>query len=78
MPHSQQLIEQSEELGGGEGHTPRIPALGSLRQEDCEFKTSMSYTARYCLKTKEQLENQQRMKNSIIPLINNLMQRGPN
>lgn len=28
---------------------PVIPALGNLRQEDTEFKTSLGYTVRVCL-----------------------------
>jgi hypothetical protein len=33
-------------------YTPVIPALGSLRQEKHEFKASLGYIARACLKTK--------------------------
>jgi hypothetical protein len=33
-------------------HTPKIPAFRRLRQEDHEFKTSLGYTARPCLKNK--------------------------
>jgi hypothetical protein len=29
---------------------PIIPALGRWRQEDCEFKSSLSYIARACVK----------------------------
>jgi hypothetical protein len=32
--------------------TPVIPAFGRQRQEDGEFKTSLGYIARPCLKTK--------------------------
>jgi hypothetical protein len=33
--------------------TPVIQALGKLRQEDSEFKASLGYTARHCLKKKK-------------------------
>jgi hypothetical protein len=33
---------------------PVIPALRRLRQEDHEFKTSLGYIARPCLKIKEE------------------------
>jgi hypothetical protein len=33
--------------------TPVIPALGKLRQEDCEFQASLDYTVRSCLKKKK-------------------------
>jgi hypothetical protein len=32
---------------------PEIPALGRLRQQDLEFKTSPGYTVRLCLKKKK-------------------------
>jgi hypothetical protein len=32
-----------------------IPALGRLRQEDWEFKTTLAYIARPCLKRKKNL-----------------------
>jgi hypothetical protein len=31
-------------------HTPVTPKLEKLRQEDHEFKPSLSYIARHCLK----------------------------
>jgi hypothetical protein len=31
-------------------HRLAIPTLGRLRQEDCEFKTSLGYTVRSCHK----------------------------
>jgi hypothetical protein len=34
-----------------------IPALGKLRQKDIEFKASLGYTARYCVKIKILLYN---------------------
>jgi hypothetical protein len=33
-------------------HTPIIPALGRLRQEDQGFKASLNYTARSCFEEK--------------------------
>jgi hypothetical protein len=32
------------------GHNSVIPALGSLREEDCKFEASLSYIIRPCLK----------------------------
>jgi hypothetical protein len=32
---------------------PVIPALRRLKQEDCEFKASLSYIVRLCLKKKK-------------------------
>jgi hypothetical protein len=32
--------------------TPIIPALRKVRQEDCEFKASLGYTAKPCFKKK--------------------------
>jgi hypothetical protein len=29
---------------------PVIPALGRLRQEDCEFQARLGYIANFCLK----------------------------
>jgi hypothetical protein len=37
-------------------YAPVIPALRKLRQEDLQFKTSLGYTARPCLK-KNQKQN---------------------
>jgi hypothetical protein len=31
-------------------HTPGSPAFRRLRQEDCEFESSLSYRVRLCLK----------------------------
>jgi hypothetical protein len=36
--------------GRKERHTPVIPAVGRLRQEDCKAKASLSYIVRSCLK----------------------------
>jgi hypothetical protein len=33
---------------------PVIPALGRLRQEDCEFEISLGYVERCCFKNKQQ------------------------
>jgi hypothetical protein len=34
-------------------HTRVMPAFGLLRQDDCEFKTSLGYLLRHCLKGTE-------------------------
>jgi hypothetical protein len=34
-------------------HTPVIPTLGRVRQEECRFKTNKSYIVSSCLKKKE-------------------------
>jgi hypothetical protein len=34
------------------------PALRRLRQQDCEFKASLDYTVRSCLKKKERKEKE--------------------
>jgi hypothetical protein len=34
--------------------TPIVPALRSLRQEDCDFKTSLGLIVRLCLKNRKQ------------------------
>jgi hypothetical protein len=36
--------------------TPVLPALGRLRQEDCEFWASVSYIERFCLKAKKKIK----------------------
>jgi hypothetical protein len=36
-----------------QGHTPVIPALRRLRQEDLEFKVSLGYAGRHCLRKKK-------------------------
>jgi hypothetical protein len=36
--------------GGGTHFTLLIPALGGLRQKDFEFKASLGYVVRFCLK----------------------------
>jgi hypothetical protein len=36
---------------------PVIPALGRLRQEDYEFKASLDYIARTCLKRPKKKKN---------------------
>jgi hypothetical protein len=33
---------------------PVIPALGKLRQEDCEFQASLNYIARLCQKGRKE------------------------
>jgi hypothetical protein len=42
-----------------------IPALGRQRQEDHEFKVSLGYTARLCLKKKD--NKKKRTKNKLNP-----------
>jgi hypothetical protein len=44
---------------------PVIPALRKLRKEDCEFKASMGYIARPCLKTQRgrEKENEKNSQN---------------
>jgi hypothetical protein len=36
---------------------PEIPAVGRLRQEDQEFKVSLHYTERTCLKKKKKVRH---------------------
>jgi hypothetical protein len=43
-------------------YLPVIPALGELRQEDCEFESSLAYIGRLCLKKKEKKEGRQRRR----------------
>jgi hypothetical protein len=38
---------------GAQAFDPSIPAHWKLRQEDLEFKPSLGYTVRPCLKNKE-------------------------
>jgi hypothetical protein len=38
-------------------YTPVIPALGRLRQEDLEFKGSLGYTVRLCLRKEKKKRN---------------------
>jgi hypothetical protein len=44
---------------------PVIPALGRLRQEDPEFKTSLGYIVKLCLKKKKK---EKKKKLNEIPL----------
>jgi hypothetical protein len=47
---------------------PAIPALGRLRQEDREFKASLVYIVRYCLKK----PNQPTKQTNTLPNVNGL------
>jgi hypothetical protein len=47
---------------------PAIPALGRLRQEDREFKASLVYIVRYCLKK----PNQPNKQTNTLPNVNGL------
>jgi hypothetical protein len=50
------LIKKAEGYGQVWWCTPTALALGRLRQEDLEFKGSMGYIVRPCLKTKRKKE----------------------
>jgi hypothetical protein len=40
---------------------PVIPALGRLRQENCEFEASLDYAARLSQKTKQNNNNKKKI-----------------
>jgi hypothetical protein len=43
-------------------HSPVVPGLGRLRQENCKFKASLDYIAYLKKKTKTKPKTQQPMK----------------
>lgn len=43
-----------------------IPTLGRLRQENCEFKDSLSYIVRHCLREKKNQSTCDRNQNHLL------------